>query len=168
MLFRSEADIIILREEDHKEELLNRYDYENRNYGIEFLKAIWAVDDNATDPIESIVDLTYAPETVLFAEKKQSSRKEILDLLIPYLTSDQEKLLRYFCMGMKAREIAAIFNTSEDAIKKRKIKLIARFQKLLTKKYPDRLPFLGNRQEPTKSNQVSRLSGDEPVTLGGN
>lgn len=160
----TEADIIVLRDEDHREELLNRYDYESRDYGIEFLKEIWSMDENATDPIESIADFTYAPETVLFAEKKQSSRKEILDLLIPYLTSDQEKLYRYLFMGLKAREIAVIFNTSEDAIKKRKIKLIARFKKLLREKFTEGLPKSGNRQEPTKSNQVSKLSDDESVT----
>ena len=128
--------LLILEKMDHEDELQTRYSKENSDFKTEFMKEIWSMDENATDPIESIADYTYAPETILFAENKQRSRKEILDLLIPYLTSDQEKLYRYLCMGLKAREIAAIFNTSEDAIKKRKRKLIARFQKLLQEKYP--------------------------------
>lgn len=164
----TEADIIILREEDHKAGLLNRYDYENRDKAFEFLKDILGTEESNINPIESLADSTYAPEAILFAENKQITRAEIIEELIPFITPDQEKLYRYLCMGLKAKEIAKIFNTSEDAIKKRKTKLIARFQKLFHEKYPEGLPKSGNRQEPKETAEVSRFPGYEPVSLGGN
>lgn len=128
--------ILILQEMDHKEELQERYLRERTDFKVEALKGICTTYERASDPVECIADSTYSPELVLFKEEQKMPKRKILDALIPYLTSDQEKLHRYLCMGLKAREIAAIFNTSEDAIKKRKRKLIARFQKLLQEKFP--------------------------------
>lgn len=156
--------ILILEELDHREHLQNRYDYESRDYGIEFLKEISASDDRATDPIDFIGDTTYSPETVLFQEEKSKTRKDIINDLIPFLTPDQQSLYRYLMMGLKAKEIAAIFKTSEDAIKKRKRKLIAHLQKLLKEKIQQGLPKSGNRQEPKENNDFPKLPGDESVT----
>ena len=131
----TEELILFLKENDHQEELRARYLKENSDFKTEFLKEVWTVDDRAKDPIDSIADFSYAPENILFPEDKEKNRNEIIDELVPLLTSDQEKLYRYLCMGLKAKEIAEIFNTTEDAVKKRKRKLIARFQRLLKEKF---------------------------------
>lgn len=160
--------ILILKELDHREYLQNRYADENRDFNFEFLKEVFTSDGRAIDPIDSISDTTYSPESILFPEEKVKTRKDIIEELISFITPDQERLYRYLSMGLKAREIAEIFNTSEDAIKKRKRKLIARFQRLIKEKYPEWLPFSGNRQELSEASEVSRLSDDESVTEGGN
>ena len=123
--------ILILEKMDHEEELQTRYSKENSDFKTEFLKEVWTADDRAIDPIDSIADFTYAPEDILFSKEEMKTRKDILDELVPFLTPDQEELYRYLCMGLKAKEIAEIFNTTEDAIKKRKRKLIARLQRHL-------------------------------------
>ncbi len=127
--------ILILQEMDHEEELQERYSRENTDFKVEALKVMCTTDERSSDPVECIADSTHSPEMVLFKEGNKMTRRKKLDALIPYLTSDQEKLYRYLCMGLKAKEIADIFNTSEDAIKKRKRKLIARFQRLLKEKF---------------------------------
>lgn len=161
--------ILLLKEMDHQEELQVRYLKENTDYKSEFLKGIKAIDDRISDPVENLSDSTYSPESILFSEEKRKTRKDILDELVLLLTQNQQSLYRYLMMGLKVKEIAAIFRTSEDAIKKRKRKLIAHLQKLFYEKYPEGLPKSGNRQEPKETTaDVSKLPDDESVTIGGN
>ncbi len=159
--------ILLLKEMDHQEELQVRYLKENTDYKSEFLKEIWTTDDKTSDPIENLADSTYAPETILFEDEKHKTRAEIIEELVPFITPNQEKLYRYLCMGLKAKEIAQIFNTSDDAIKKRKAKLIARFQKLLQEKYSEGSLFSSLDRTLKETADVSKLPDDESVTLGG-
>lgn len=122
--------IRILQEEDKKEELNNRYEREHRDYLIECLKETNEEEGNE-DPIERVGDLRYSPETILFSKPVDRPLRERIETILPELTEDQRRLYRCLCQGMGDKDCAPIFNTTPDAINKRKIKLRARIRKLL-------------------------------------
>lgn len=121
--------ILILKEMDHKEDLLERYSREAESAAIEYQKGL----EDACDPIDGIADMTYEPETVLFKEDKPLSKKDVLSSLLPRLTPDQVALYHYICAGLEPAEIAPLFKTSANAICQRKRKLIETFKRLLLK-----------------------------------
>lgn len=127
----TEEIVMVLTEFDHREELQDRYAKEVRDFKFENKKLKAESDGSFTDPINSLKSKSV--EDILFPEEIQT-RRGLADELAKELKENQQILYSYLKLGVKMKDIARMFNTSEDAIHKRKKCMITAFKRVMRKR----------------------------------
>lgn len=109
-----------------------RKDREHRCALTEFEKGAVHDDGNAhTDPIDNLVDLRWAPETVIFAEESHQSLMDCIEAILPRLTKAQQELFRLIRLGQTEGQLAKTLGISRDAVKSRRRYLFAAIRRQL-------------------------------------
>lgn len=130
----TEEYIILLNEMDHETALSERYEYENRDYGIENQKNKFDAvpDETVGDPIENLGTRKTDPSYFLEKDKEVINFKvEQLLMLMQELTPQQIDLI-YSIYGESRfmADIAREEGKTVQAISNRKDKIINRLKKL--------------------------------------
>lgn len=131
----TEDMIILLKAEDHKEELQELYQERHSSYAFKNAMRRYYQSNSDCDenPIEQIPDLRADIEKILFSEEAEES--ELLQRLcqaVEHLTDNQRDLIHeLYGMKKKIVEIAQEQNVSPAAIRDRRAKIFRRIEKLI-------------------------------------
>ena len=88
---------------------------------VEFQKgAVHDDGDPHADPIDNLADLRWTPETILFAEERQSSLFDKIESILPLLSKAQQELYRLIRLGKTESQLAQTLGISNDAVKSRR------------------------------------------------
>ena len=136
----TEDMIILLKAEDHKEELQELYQERHSSYAFKnaMRRYYQSGNETAENPLEQIPDPHAAIEEILFSEDADES--ELLQRLcqaIDHLTDNQRDLIHeLYGMKKKIVEIAQEQNVSPAAIRDRRAKIFKRIEKLIKELEP--------------------------------
>ncbi len=131
----TEDMIILLKAEDHKEELQELYQERHSSYAFKnaMRRYYQSGNENTENPIEQIPDLRADIEEILFSDEADES--ELLQRLcqaVEQLTDNQRDLIHeLYGMKKKIVEIAREQDVSPAAIRDRRAKIFRRIEKLI-------------------------------------
>ena len=131
----TEDMIILLKAEDHKQELQELYQERHSSYAFKnaMRRYYQSGNENAENPLEQIPDLQANIEEILFSEEADES--EMLQRLcqaIDHLTNNQRDLIHeLYGMKKKIVQIAQAQNVTPAAIRDRRAKIFKRIEKLI-------------------------------------
>ena len=109
-----------------------RKDREHRCALTEFEKGAVHDDGNThADPLETLADLRWAPETIIFAEESKVSLMDQVEAVLPKLTKAQAELFRLLRLGLTEGQLAKTLGISRDAVKSRRRYLFAAIRRQL-------------------------------------
>ena len=128
----SEKDIERLLDFDRIEDNEARKGRNHRCALTEFEKGAVHDDGNThADPIETLADLRWAPETIIFAEESKVSLMDQVEAVLPKLTKAQAELFRLLRLGLTEGQLAKTLGISRDAVKSRRRYLFAAIRRQL-------------------------------------
>jgi hypothetical protein len=135
----TEEVITVLRDSYHAEKLNDRYEDELQDARFKFSKTLHDLNPatHPNDPIEHLVDNSQAPEGVLFRESPTTTIRDRVHALIPQLVPAQQELFWKLCEGRQLVEIAGEEGTTDNAIRSRRRKMVARLKALYAEAYGD-------------------------------
>ncbi|WP_321308148.1 hypothetical protein [Sphaerochaeta sp. UBA5849] len=135
----TEEIITVLRDSYHAEKLNDRYEDELQDAKFKFSKTLHDTNPVAhpTDPIEHLVDISQAPEEVLFQEELSLSIRDQVHAIIPQLIPAQQELFWKLCEGRQLVDIAQEEGTTDNAIRSRRRKMFDRIRALYAEEFGD-------------------------------
>jgi DNA-binding CsgD family transcriptional regulator len=131
--------VTVLRDSYESERLNNRYEDELLDPAFKFSQTLFESNPHAyaDDPVDSLMDLSQSPETVLFKEENPPSMRDRVRDLIPQLIPAQQELFWQLCEGRQLVDIAREEGTTDNAIRSRRRKMIDRLRALYKQTYGD-------------------------------
>lgn len=135
----TEEIITVLRDSYHAEKLNDRYEDELQDAKFKFSKTLHDTNPGShpTDPIEHLVDISQAPEEVLFQDELSPSIRDQVHTIIPQLIPAQQELFWKLCEGRQLVDIAREEGTTDNAIRSRRRKMFDRIRALYAEEFGD-------------------------------